>query len=95
MKQQPNKGLNDFIEQAMNADELVQRGPIHGDPKGIIIIDECDDFNPTPEQIAALLNLSGRTTVVSGSTEQRAEHLLDMFNELENSDETKKDKKDS
>ncbi len=90
MEPQKNKGLEDFIEQAMNVDDgLIQRGPIHGVPKGVIIIDEMDTLNHSPEVIAALLNLNGKTKIVSGSTSEQAQQLLDMF------DETKEDKTDS
>ena len=90
MEPQKNKGLEDFIEQAMNIDDdFIQRGTIHGDPKGVIIIDEMDTLNHSPEVISALLNLNGQTQIVSGSTSERAQHLLDMFDEL------KEDKTDS
>lgn len=82
MEPQKNKGLEDFIEQAMNVDDgFIQRGVIHGDPKGVIIIDEFDNVNP--EQVAALLNLNGKTIHLEGTVDEKAEQLLDMFKKLD------------
>ena len=82
MKPRKNKGLEDFIEQSMNVDDdFIQRGVIHGDPKGVIIIDEFDNVNP--EQVAALLNLNAKTIHLEGTVEERAEQLLDMFKKLD------------
>ena len=82
MEPQKNKGLEDFIEQAMNVDDdFIQRGTIHGDPKGVIIIDEFD--NVDPEQVVALLNLNAKTIHLEGTVEEKAEQLLDMFKKLD------------
>ena len=82
MEPQKNKGLEDFIDQAMNVDDgFIQRGVIHGDPKGVIIIDEFDNVNP--EQVAALLNLNGKTIHLEGTVDEKAEQLLDMFKKLD------------
>ena len=82
MEPQKNKGLEDFIEQAMNVDDdFIQRGTIHGDPKGVIIIDEFD--NVDPEQVAALLNLNGNTIHLEGTVDEKADQLLDMFKKLD------------
>ena len=82
MEPQKNKGLEDFIEQAMNVDDdFIQRGTIHGDPKGVIIIDEFD--NVDPEQVAALLNLNANTIHLEGTVDEKADKLLDMFKKLD------------
>lgn len=82
MEPQKNKGLEDFIEQAMNVDDdFIQRGTIHGDPKGVIIIDEFDNVNP--EHVAALLNLNGNTIHLEGTVDEKADQLLDMFKKLD------------
>ena len=82
MEPQKNKGLEDFIEQAMNVDDdFIQRGTIHGDPKGVIIIDEFDNVNP--EQVTALLNLNGKTIHLEGTVDEKTEQLLDMFKKLD------------
>ncbi|UYE98899.1 hypothetical protein XbC2_497 [Xanthomonas phage XbC2] len=65
-----NKGLEQFIEQAMNVDDdLVQRGQIHG------------DFNP--EEVAKTLNLNGDTIHLEGTVDEKADQLLDMFKKLD------------
>lgn len=75
-----NKGLEQFIEQAMNVDDdLVQRGQIHG--KDPIIIDDADNINP--EHVAALLNLNASTIHLEGTVDEKAEQLLDMFKKLD------------
>lgn len=72
MEPQKNKGLEDFIEQSMNVDDdFIQRGQIHGDPNGVIIIDDSDNINP--EHVAALLNLNDNTIHLEGTVDKKVD----------------------